>query len=147
MSKFSVSVLLSGLIFWLAGSAYAVDADDLLPPDEAFEFTAEVHDQNTITLSWDIADGYYLYRHKLKFVSLTPGLEAGKPAFPTGQNKQDKFFGMVETYRNRLELTLPVQHQNATQNTLTLEVTFQGCADAGVCYMPIQKTLSLALQD
>jgi thiol:disulfide interchange protein DsbD len=45
-----------------------------LPPEQAFQFTYQVQKADRLLLSWDIATGYYLYRHKFKFVSLTPGI-------------------------------------------------------------------------
>jgi len=49
--------------------------------------------------------------------------------------------------KNAKDIRSRIQRQDPKSNTLTLEVTFQGCADAGVCYMPIQATISFDLSD
>jgi len=137
------------VLLWLTlsftGKAWTIDAADLLPPDEAFQFDAELASPDKILLTWDIADGYYLYRQKFKFVSSTPEVRSGQPLFPSGQIKNDRYLGSVEVYRDHLEVVLPLQRLTATPIQLILETTFQGCADIGVCYMPIQKTMSFDL--
>lgn len=143
--KRSFLLVLYCLLVWLAGCTYAVDSEDLLPPDEAFEFKAELKHQDMLVLSWAIADGYYLYRHKFKFVSLTPGLKAGEPLFPSGIKHHDEFSGTMEIYRDRLQLRLPLLHDDVKVDDPAVEITFQGCADKGVCYMPILKTISFGL--
>jgi len=132
----------------LAGNPAVLAAEQALESEQAFELSAALQDAETVRLSWNIADGYYLYRQKFKFVSLTAGIETGSPVFPVGQLKQDHYFGTVEVYRNDLEVKLPIARQQGAQSkTLTLEVTFQGCADAGICYMPTQKVISFELPD
>ncbi len=147
MLKLSMIFLQCWLGFCFTASAWAIDPEDLLQPDEAFQLHAELKDANNLLLNWDIADGYYLYRHKIKFVSLTPGVQAGQPVFPAGQTKQDRNFGSVEVYRDQLQVELPIQRQQAKAVKLELEVTFQGCADIGICYMPIQKVIAFDLPD
>jgi thiol:disulfide interchange protein DsbD len=130
-----------------ASQAFAVESEDLLPPDEAFQFSYKLEKADRLLLSWDIANGYYLYRHKFKVVSLTPGITLGAASFPPGHSKHDEFFGEVEVYRDHLATEVRLLRHDPALNTLTLEVAFQGCADVGVCYMPIKKTVSLELSD
>jgi thiol:disulfide interchange protein DsbD len=143
MAKRSLLKFLFCLAFWFASQAFAVESADMLPPDQAFQFTYKIKKAGRLLLSWDIANGYYLYRHKFKFVSLTPGIKVGEQSFPASHTKHDEFFGDVEIYRNHLESEITLQRQDPKLDTLTLEVTFQGCADVGVCYMPIQQTISI----
>lgn len=147
MSKLSTIKFLSFLLLCFSNTAFADDADDILPPDQAFQLTAEVKQKDRLLLSWDIADGYYLYRQKLQFVSLTPGIKTGEPLVPAGQTKHDNYFGNVEVFRDHLEVEMTLQRQNPQLNKLMLEVTYQGCADAGICYMPIKKAISFDLSD
>ncbi len=147
MVKRSLLKLLVYLALSCAGQTFAVESDELLQPDDAFQFSAKVNKADPLLLSWDIANGYYLYRHKIKVVSLTDGIKVSEPFFPASQTKHDKFFGEVDIYRDHLEIEILLKRQEPTQNKLMLEVTFQGCAEVGVCYMPIQKTLSLDLSD
>jgi thiol:disulfide interchange protein DsbD len=127
----------------LGGPAQALDGKDLLPAEQAFRIAAQI-DRNEVRFGWDIADGYYLYRKKFKFAPKTPGIEAGEPVFPEGKVKHDEFFGDMEIYRHHVDVRLPLIYRNAAPESLTLEVTVQGCADAGVCYPPFKRTLDLS---
>jgi thiol:disulfide interchange protein DsbD len=132
------------LVVWLAGvPALPIDSADLLPPEQAFPLNARLAGDSTVSLSWDIADGYYLYRSKFKFASRTPGIRLGGPVLPEGHKKQDEFFGEVEIYRGHIEVQLPLVAETALPETLGLDVTVQGCADAGVCFPPYQQSLKV----
>lgn len=147
MAKLSTLKLLICLVFWFADQAFAVESSDLLPPEQAFNFSYEVKKADRLHLSWDIADGYYLYRNKFKIISLTPGIQAGEPVFPASETKQDVFFGKVAVFRGHLELEIPLQRDGSNADKLILDVHYQGCADVGVCYMPMQQTISFDLPD
>lgn len=147
MGKRSIVKFLFCLMFWFTGQVLAIDSTELLPPDEAFQFTSKVKKADRLLLSWDIADGYYLYLNKFKFASLTPGIRVGETSFPASQIKDDVTFGKVEIFRDHLEVEVHLQRQDPKLNKLMLEVTFQGCAEIGVCYMPIKKTVSFDLTD
>ncbi|WP_232470534.1 MULTISPECIES: protein-disulfide reductase DsbD [Methylococcus] len=132
------------LVFGLASApVLAVDGRDLLSPERAFPVTARQSGAGMVSLAWDIADGYYLYRSKFKFASRTPGVRLGEPVFPAGYKKQDAFFGEVETYRGHVEVQLPLVAESALPESLELEVTVQGCADAGVCFPPYQRRIGV----
>jgi thioredoxin:protein disulfide reductase len=135
------------LVLWFTGQAFAADAVELLPPEQAFQFTAKVKKADRLLLSWDIANGYYLYLNKFKFVSLTPGITVAETSFPASHTKHDATFGTVEIFRDHLEVEVFLQRQDIKLDKLTLEVTYQGCADAGVCYMPVKETVTLDLSD
>ncbi|MDD1605948.1 MAG: hypothetical protein LUP96_04530 [Methylococcaceae bacterium] len=133
------------LLICFLGLINTVCADEVLPPDEAFALTVKVKNKNTLLLSWDIADQHYLYQQKFKFTSATTGITLGQPIFPAGEIKQDKFFGTVTIYREHLDIELPLQYYSPELNKLDLNVSFQGCADVGICYMPIEKTVAIDL--
>lgn len=120
----------------------AATEPNLLPNERAFAFSARGVDERTIEARFVIADGYYLYRDRLKF-SVEPG-SLGGASLPPGKVKDDQFFGKVETYRNQLLVKLPLDVA-APGRSITVSAESQGCADLGVCYPPqIQKvTLSL----
>ena len=109
--------------------------DDLLEPDQAFRFSARAVGPDTIEVQYQIARGYYLYRDKFRFVLQPATLELAPPELPPGKLKKDEFFGDVETYRGDLRIRLPVRNARAGESA-TLVATSQGCADAGVCYVP-----------
>lgn len=135
------------LLFCLVTPGWADNSANLLPPEQAFQFSSKVKQADQVVFSWDIADGYYLYRHKFKIKSQTPGISLKEIAFPSGVVKQDKFFGDVEIYKHHLEVILPLQRQDPKVTSLILEVGFQGCAEVGVCYMPMQQRITLDLAD
>ena len=127
--------------FLLSWGAWA-HAQDFLEPEAAFKFSARAIDANTLEARWQIADGYYMYRQKFKF-ELTGG-SLGAIQYPPGKMKVDETFGKVETYRKEVRFALPITRESGA-TTVTLKVTFQGCADAGLCYMPIVETKRLLL--
>jgi len=122
----------------------AAQADDLLPPDEAFRFSARVVDSSQAEVRWRIADGYYMYRDKFRFTAKPELVALGSPQFPAGRMKEDEFFGAVETYRDEVVIRLPITVPAGTQE-ITLEALSQGCADAGVCYTPQRSSVRLQL--
>jgi thioredoxin:protein disulfide reductase len=126
------------------GSARS-NADDFLPPDAAFRFDALAEGTDRIRLNWEIADGYYLYRSRIKVKTTSTSAQLGAPQFPPGQVKNDEYFGKQEVYHHELVATVPIARTSAGPLDLPLEVTYQGCADAGLCYPPQTKTLLVRL--
>jgi thiol:disulfide interchange protein DsbD len=73
--------------------------DDLLPPEQAFKFSAR-WSSRVARVRYRIADGYYMYRDKFRFSAQPAGAAWASPA-SAGKIKQDEYFGKVETYRMR----------------------------------------------
>jgi len=119
--------------------------DDFLPPDRAFRFDALPDGTDRVRLNWEIADGYYLYRARIKIVTSSERAQLGAPQMPQGQIKTDPYFGRQEVYHHELVATVPVLRARGGAFELPLQVTYQGCADAGLCYPPITKTVSVNL--
>ena len=115
------------------------NTDNLLEPEKAFSFDARALDASTIEVHFAIADGYYLYRDRFRFSA--EGVRLGAPQFPRGLKHKDEFFGEVETYRKEVRIRIPVEGDGR----FDLKVVSQGCADAGVCYVPLESKLSLRL--
>lgn len=132
--------LLALLALALAFPAAAVDENDLLPVDQAYVLSASAPSRDRIELHWKIHDGYYLYRHRTS--ATATGFTAGALQLPPGTPHEDEFFGKVETYRGEL---LGVLTGTASADTVTLKVKYQGCADAGICYPPQTRTLTVTL--
>ncbi|OBU68032.1 cytochrome C biogenesis protein [Stenotrophomonas maltophilia] len=130
-------------LLWLSLPAFALDEKDLLPVDQAFALTATAPERGQVQLQFKIAPGYYLYRHRTS-VKADPAFNAGPLQMPKGDRHHDDFFGEVETYRERLLATLPGAPTDAA-GTLSLEVRYQGCADAGVCYPPQKRVVQVTL--
>jgi len=129
--------------FAASGPAVAQGQPKLLEPERAFAFSVQALDDRTVEARFAIADGYYLYREKLKLSILPPAL-AGPPALPPGKLKDDEFFGRVETYRDRLAVRIALDKADPGRK-VTVRAESQGCADVGVCYPPQVQTITLAL--
>ncbi len=123
--------------------AIAVTNDEPLPPDLAFKISAKTVNSDQLEISWDIADGYYLYRDKMKFISKTEQIQSVTPDYPKGETKHDESFGDMVVYHNHL--SIPVSLSNVGASSIQLLVQYQGCADKGICYPPQKKTFDLAL--
>src|SRR5687768_13770267 len=116
--------------------------DGLLEPEKAFRFSARVLDASSVEVGFVIADGYYMYRERFKFSAEgNPQVRLGVAELPRGLKHKDEFFGEVETYRKAVRILLPVQGEGRFE----LKVISQGCADVGVCYVPMESRASLRL--
>ncbi|HEY0721541.1 MAG TPA: protein-disulfide reductase DsbD [Gammaproteobacteria bacterium] len=124
----------------------ALADEELLEPDQAFRLEVSPIDGNTVRARWVIADGYYLYRNKIKFKSDTAGVTLGEPRLPKGKVKKDEFFGDVEIYRGTIDVELPIERPAGT-GAITITATSQGCADAGVCYPPHKQSREVTLPE
>jgi thiol:disulfide interchange protein DsbD len=107
---------------------------DFLSVDEAFTLHVEQPGAGGVVLRWDIAPGYYLYKERLRFAGLPPGIE---PQLPSGEPYHDEYFGDSRIYRHSLEVQLP------DADIASIELGWQGCADAGLCYPPQARTVAL----
>jgi thiol:disulfide interchange protein DsbD len=117
-----------------AGAAYA--DDDFLDPAVAFKFSAS-EQPGEVLVHYKIADGYYMYRERFSFATRNGTVTIGDPQLPAGHVKFDQTFGKnVETYRNELTIRVPVKQ---AAGPFDLAVTSQGCADAGICYPPMER--------
>jgi thiol:disulfide interchange protein DsbD len=119
-------------------------SDGFLKPDQAFVLTAESQSADRVTLRWQIAKDYYLYRDKVAVTAASPKAQLGTPMMPEGKVKHDEYFGEQVVYYDDLVVNVPVA-RTSTLTELPLEVTYQGCAEAGLCYPPIRKQISVLL--
>lgn len=113
---------------------------DYLDPNDAFRVSAGV-DGNVVQVRWVIADGYYLYRQKIEIQPESPDLTLSTPQLPRGSVKVDPYFGTQEIYKQQLEVSVPFSRSDAGAHPLAVKVTYQGCAEAGLCYPPLSKVL------
>lgn len=147
-SSGSVRALAIVLGLWaVAGGAMAADPQ-LLPPEQAFRFSARALDDRTLEARFAVTDGYYLYRDKMSF-AVEPQPKAGvalaaAPQLPPGKIKDDQFFGKMETYRGEVVVKLPLAESAAGQS-IVLAADSQGCADAGICYPATRQKVTLVV--
>jgi len=129
--------------FLLCSTIVSADEGDLLEAGQAFKFSARALDGQTLEARYQIAEGYYLYKGKLKFQAEPSEVILGTPQLPAGKVKQDEYFGKVETYRHDLVIRLPYTRGGASR--ITLKAVSQGCADVGVCYPPQTQAVKIDL--
>jgi thiol:disulfide interchange protein DsbD len=152
VSRVALALLCCSAAGWAAAQALDLrdvarsdgSSDGFLKPDQAFVLTAESARADQVTLRWQIARDYYLYRDKVAVVSQSPQARLGTIELPPGKVKHDEYFGEQVVYYDKLVANVPVSRA-AELATLPLEVTYQGCAEAGLCYPPIRKQVSVAL--
>ncbi|AMC35591.1 protein-disulfide reductase DsbD [Janthinobacterium sp. B9-8] len=130
-------MMLRIVLFLLAllGTAHA--ADDLLPPEKAFQAYMVQIDDHTVEARFKVAAGYYLYRDRISFKANLPI----QPELPKGTEKNDPSFGKVQVYKH----DMAVRIKSSTPYPLDAAITakFQGCAEVGVCYPPQTQLLKL----
>ncbi|MBV8341841.1 MAG: protein-disulfide reductase DsbD [Gammaproteobacteria bacterium] len=162
-------ILATGLLLFLAAAVWAdppppggsarpatsgIDAvlgssraggDNFLPAEQAFRFEALAEGTDRVRLAWEIADGYYLYRMRIKVTTPSTAAQLGATEFPPGDVKNDEYFGRQEVYHHELRATVPVMRTRGGPLELPLRVTYQGCAEAGLCYPPITREVTVRL--
>jgi thioredoxin:protein disulfide reductase len=124
--------------WWMRGSE--ATETDFLPPNVAFRAASRI-DGTNVKVRWVIADGYYLYKHKIEIAAESPDLTVGVPDLPAGSMKTDQFMGTQEIYTQQVEVTAPYTRSDAGAHPMQIKVTYQGCAEAGLCYPPITRVL------
>ena len=135
------------LLIGVAGGATAQfrlggSADNLLEPEKAFRFSARALDASTIEVSFAIASGYYMYRDRFQLAAEgNADVRLGRPQFPAGLKHKDEFFGEMEIYRKDVRFRVPVEGHGR----FDLKVVSQGCADVGVCYVPMESNATIVL--
>jgi len=128
-----------------AASPVVEGEEEYLDVDKAFVLTDEALSANNLQLNWRIADGYYLYKQRIKVEPAGNTKAIGALVLPKGEPHSDEYFGEQEVYRQSLDATFSVPPSDA--KSVDVNVTYQGCADAGLCYPPQTKLVSISLDD
>jgi thiol:disulfide interchange protein DsbD len=120
---------------------------ELLPPDEAFKLKVAFKGPQTLVADFVSAKNYYLYKNKVRFAVKAPGgVRIKEIRLPTGETKNDQFFGTMEIYRKPVQAEIALDRNSTTARKFTLLATYQGCSEkVGVCYPPIEKSVDLVL--
>lgn len=139
---------------WFAGfgdpSGSAAKPREFLHPDQAFTLSVEAQDPDTLLARFAIEDGYYLYKDKLGFESQDGRVALAKIELPAGKFKEDPEFGRVEVYTGDTAVVIPLlpgpgEGRPGEGRSFDLRVAYQGCAEDGICYPPITKTVAVTL--
>ena len=123
------------LLWGAAWPAHA--AEEFLQPEQAFRLAVTKSGADQLQLTWSIAPGYYLYRDRMVVTASPPGNRM-ETELPPGSRKDDPNFGVMEVYQDAVTMKV------APANAAALDVTWQGCADAGLCYPPQTQTIQVA---
>jgi thiol:disulfide interchange protein DsbD len=130
-----VSLLFSTFLF--GGFSSALKKQKFLSPDEAFTVTAVLKD-GAIHTDIVMADKIHTYEDSLHYRITTPQqveLSVTKP--------EPHEFDGDKVYEHSLEVNIPTSTIEAkVAGDYTLEIEFQGCSDAGICYQPIKKSFN-----
>lgn len=112
-------------------------ADSFLPVEQAFVFDF-VQQQDELVVNWTIADGYYLYKDKIKLGGIA--VSFSHPSYPASMQIEDEYFGVSEVYFHQLTLRIPLTD---ISDDAVFKIQYMGCAEAGLCYPPVTKELPL----
>jgi len=139
------TLLLSLATVVLATSALALPAiaadTQFLEPEQAFRLSAKPLDANHVEVSFAIEPKHYLYQDKFRFRA-DNGMTVGAPSLPPAEIKLDKFSGKEKSvYHHDIKIVLPVEGAKAP---FALNVTAQGCAEAGLCYPPFTQRVEIS---
>lgn len=116
-------------------SLFGSQSSQFLQVDEALPFS-HTTDANTVVLTWDITPGHYLYRDRISIKALDDGATAGALEYSSpGTETEDEYFGKTTVFYDPVEATVPITLP-ANMREARFEVTYQGCAEAGLCYPP-----------
>jgi thiol:disulfide interchange protein DsbD len=140
------SILKSIAALFLLFSLQVIAATDFLPPEKAFRVEATwLENSNQVEIEFLPAKGYYIYQESLKFeVGTQPGkLYSIRPFLPSGVEKFDETFQKkLQIYKQAFLVLLDIKSEPS--KPIHLQVTLQGCAEAGICYPPITLKFLLA---
>lgn len=117
------------------------DKTNFLRPDQAFSLEVVVRDAHSLQVNFNVTPGYYLYRDKVHFSG--GEIKLKEINLPKGELKHDPNFGEIEVFHRPFQAEITLDNHNKTH--LTVNVSYQGCSDQGLCYPPIDKVLSVDL--
>ena len=127
--------------------AVADNADELLPPDQAFTVSVSAKDANELVATFTPAKDYFLYRDKFVFrVQSPPEIGIANVTIPRGKIKNDPIFGKIEAFHSPVQVQIRLRRNNSSARSVMLYVRYQGCNEPlAVCYIPIEKKLRVTL--
>ncbi|NND55449.1 MAG: protein-disulfide reductase DsbD [Gammaproteobacteria bacterium] len=134
--KISIAVRAALAVAFVVLGLFVAPADaarEVKRPQEVFLYEART-DGDAVIVDWKIAEGYYLYRDKMKLTA--DGVTFATPQWPAGEVHSDEFFGEQIIYRGNVSIRVPVRAVTTTAAEIELDIVSQGCADFGLCYPP-----------
>ena len=122
------------------------DEPEFLPPEEAFKLQLVPRSDGNLEARFTIAKDYYLYRDKITFKVTDPaGVQVACIDLPTAKEKDDPNFGKMFVYYDSFNGVVRLTGVPAGTKTLQVEASHQGCSTNGICYPPLDQTLTVDL--
>jgi thiol:disulfide interchange protein DsbD len=118
---------------------------EFLPPDQAFGLDVQVGDAQTLLANFKVVPTYYLYRDKVKIVIKSGAAKIRTIKLPQGDLKNDPNFGEMMVFHKSFQAEVLLVNTSSSTQNITLEATYQGCSENGLCYPPIVKAIKLKL--
>ena len=116
-----------------------------LPPDEAFGLQVNALDDHTLLANFRVTPSYYLYRDKVVFTTPDLGVKITDVSLPKGEMKHDPNFGDMEVFHQSFQARVLLDRSSKAAQDISIQATYQGCSEEGLCYPPISKTINLSL--
>ena len=116
-----------------------------LPPEQAFRIQERLGSGRELAFDFTIEPGYYLYRDKLAITALSPGAVLGGARLPDAEMKDDPEFGLVPVYKHDFTMTVPLEKGPDGAVTVEVQLSFQGCAEDGICYPPMRRQFAVPI--
>ena len=126
------------------------EEDDILSPEEAYILSHDITADGKLALDWKIAEGTYLYNDKIELtLKGDSGLEIATYALPEPKVKKDGVrpdgsIGDIKIYKDKLSFNVPFNHTASKAGNAELTISYQGCAERGICYPPVKTVVPLS---
>ena len=114
-----------------------------LAPNQAFRFHAAIV-HGALKVRWTAAPGYHIYRSRVHLAVAPRSVRLAPFHLPKGRWVNDPAFGHQQVYEGRTVLTIPFA-QAPGGRVVRVTSRYQGCANAGICYPPLAKTVVLKI--
>ncbi len=149
-SAVKVTLVLLALLVSTAAAAqpsglFGGSRPSFLDVDEAFRFYTSLDASDAVTIQWTVAPEYYLYQDKFGFSLVAPDGTTREldVTLPAGTSHHDEFFGDVVVYYGNLTTPVTLPAGITVDSRYQLQIRYQGCADAGLCYPPQTRLLEI----
>ena len=116
-----------------------------LPPDQAFALEVQARNSRTLQANFKITPGYYLYRSKISFSVAGDAAKIVDIKYPKGEEKSDPNFGKMEVYHKPFQAEITLERSSDEATAITLNASYQGCSEQGLCYPSQDKVLQVDL--
>lgn len=132
------------------------DKNVFLSVEQAFQVKWS-YDGKVVRGAFTIAPGCYLYQDRFKLTLKLAHPDAANPTLgnlelPAGQSLIDPYLGGEQSiYRDSVTIAAgiipsplqPIQDMPSYPSQIEIEAIWQGCAEAGLCYPAVRKTIYL----